>query len=59
MKKRVYTRQLGIPLKQETYEAIVTLCDEQEVGIAEWVRDAIEIKLSQGNGNQGDQITEG
>ena len=58
MKKRVYTRQLGIPVKQETYEAIVKLCDEQELAIAEWVREAIEMKMSQGNGNQDDKITE-
>jgi hypothetical protein len=58
MKKRLYVKQLGIPVRQETYEAIVKLCDEQELGIAEWVRDAIEVKLSQGE-NQGDQITEG
>ena len=58
MKKRLYTRQLGIPVKQETYEAIVGLCDEKELAIAEWVRNAIEIKLSQGNRNQCDQITE-
>ena len=58
MKKRLYTKQLGIPVKQETYEAIVALCDEQELSLAEWVRDAIEIKLSQGNANQGNHITE-
>ena len=45
-------------LDAPTYEVIVKLCDEQELGIAEWVRDAIEIKLSQGE-NQGDEITEG
>ena len=58
MKKRLYTRQLGIPVKQETYEAIVELCDVKELAIAEWVRDAIQLKLSQGE-NQVDQITEG
>ena len=47
MKKRLYTKQLGIPVKQEIYEAIATLCDEQELSIAEWVRDAIEMQLSQ------------
>ena len=57
MKKRLYTKQLGIPVQEAIYEAIVKLCDEQELGIAEWVRDAIEIKLSQGE-NQVDQITE-
>jgi len=57
MKKRLYTRQLGIPVQEAIYEAIVKLCDEQELGIAEWVRDAIEIKLSQGE-NKGDQVTQ-
>lgn len=47
MKKRLYTKQLGIPVKQDTYQAIATLCDEQELSIAEWVRDAIEMQLSQ------------
>ena len=58
MKKKAYIRQLGIPVKQETYEAIVELCDKKELAIAEWVRDAIQLKLSQGE-NQVDQITEG
>ena len=58
MKKRLYTRQLGIPVQEGIYKAITELCDEKELAIAEWVREAIEIKLSQGE-NQGDQITEG
>ena len=47
MRKRVYVKQLGIPVSEETYSEIVDLCDEQELSVSQWVRDAIEMKMSQ------------
>ena len=51
MRKRVFSRQLGIPVPEEVYQKIVSLCDEQEVAVAQWVRGAIELKMTQGDNN--------
>ena len=59
MRKRRFTKQIGLPVEQETYEEIVTLCNEQELSISQWIRDAIEMKLSQLHENQNQQTTSG
>lgn len=58
MRKRRFTKQIGFPVEQETYEEIVTLCNEQELSISQWIRDSIETKLTQLHGNQSQQTTE-
>jgi xanthosine utilization system XapX-like protein len=47
MRKRLFTRQLGIPVEEQVYQTIVSLCDKQEITMSEWVRSAIEAKLAQ------------
>jgi len=51
MRKRLFTRQLGVPVPEEVYQRIVFLCDKQEVAVAQWVRGAIELKMAQGDNN--------
>ena len=51
MRKRVFTRQLGVPVEEQVYQRIIFLCDEQEVAVAQWVRGAIELKMAQGDNN--------
>lgn len=51
MRKRLFTKQLGIPVEEGIYEKIISLCDEGEETISSWVRDAIKHKLSQNNNN--------
>ena len=51
MRKRVFTRQLGVPVSEEIYQNIISLCDEGEETISQWVRDAINHKLSQTDNN--------
>jgi metal-responsive CopG/Arc/MetJ family transcriptional regulator len=57
MRKRRFIRQLGIPVEEQVYQTIVSLCDEQEITKSEWVRGAIEAKLAQNNNNH--KIKEG
>jgi predicted DNA-binding protein len=45
MRKRLFTRQLGIPVTEEVYQAIIAICDEEEKSMAEYIREAIEAKL--------------
>jgi hypothetical protein len=47
MRKRLFTRQLGIPVEEQVYQTVVSLCDKQEITMSEWVRSAIEEKLAQ------------
>jgi hypothetical protein len=47
MRKRRFIRQLGIPVTEQVYQTIVSLCDKQEITMSEWVRGAIEAKLAQ------------
>lgn len=51
MRKRLFTRQLGVPVEEEVYQKIISLCDEQEETISQWVRGAIELKMAQNDNN--------
>ena len=48
-KKRIYTKAVGLVVTEDVYERIQKLCDQQELSISEWLRDAIENKLSCAN----------
>ena len=47
MRKRRFTRQLGIPITEELYQAIIAICDKEERSMAEYIRELIEAKLAQ------------
>jgi predicted DNA-binding protein len=47
MRKRRFIRQLGIPVTEEIYQAIISICDKEEKSMAEYIREAIEAKLAQ------------
>ena len=52
MRKRIFTRQLGVPVSEEIYQKIISLCDEREETISQWVRNAIELKMAQNDNNK-------
>ena len=58
MRKKVYVKQLGVPVSEEMYGELVDFCDEQELSVSEWVRGAIETKLTQLHENQNQQTIE-
>ena len=47
MRKRLFTRQLGITVAEEMYQTIIAICDKKEQSMAEYIREAIEAKLAQ------------
>ncbi len=47
MRKRKFVRQLGIPVTEDVYQAIIAICDKEEKSMAEYIREAIEEKLAQ------------
>ena len=46
MRKRNFTRQVGLILSEETYKEVVEQTNKEEVTISQWIREAIEKKLS-------------
>jgi hypothetical protein len=55
MRKRNYTRQVGLILTEETYNQLIEQTNKEEVTISEWVREAIEQKLEVNSSKEKDQ----
>ena len=47
MRKRVYIKPIGIMVSEEMYSSILEICDQEELAISDYVRSALESKLSQ------------
>jgi predicted transcriptional regulator len=45
MKQAQYTKSLTISMPPEHYEQIKQITDEQQISMAEWVRDAVNASL--------------
>ena len=48
MRKKHFTRQVGLILAEETYNQLIEETNKEEVSVSEWVRQAIENGLNQG-----------
>ena len=46
MRKRNFTRQVGLILSEETYNQLIEQTNKEEVTVSEWIREAIEMKLA-------------
>ena len=46
MKKAAFQRPLTIALKQEAFEKVKLITDEQQISIAEWIRGAVDQALA-------------
>lgn len=46
MRKSQFSRPLTIALPPEHFEQIKQICDEQDISIAQWVRDAVATALN-------------
>jgi len=46
MRKRHFTKQVGLILSEETYDQVIKKTNEKEVTISEWIREAILFRLS-------------
>jgi hypothetical protein len=46
MRKKVFTRQLAVLVSEDTWKRILDSTNEAEVSISNWIREAIEAKLT-------------
>lgn len=53
MRKRNFTRPVGLILSEETYKQVVEETDKKEVTISAWIRGSIENSLNQGKDSSG------
>lgn len=47
MRKRIYTRNVGVLLTEDIYQQLIDITDELEVTISEYVRDLLVNKLKE------------
>jgi hypothetical protein len=47
MRKRVFKRQVGVLLTDETYDLLIKITDAKEVPLSEFVRDIVEKTLQE------------
>jgi hypothetical protein len=45
MRKRLYTRNVGVLLSEDIYQLLINITDKLEVTISEYIRDLIENNL--------------
>jgi hypothetical protein len=55
MRKRIFTKQIGVTLTEDTLKKIIESTTQNEVSISAWVRDVIETKLSLEASSQNNQ----
>ena len=58
MKKRLFTKAIGIMVSKEMHKDVVHYCDVQELAISEFIREAIEVKLAQESDKNENIITD-
>jgi Arc/MetJ-type ribon-helix-helix transcriptional regulator len=46
MKKKLYTRPVSIVMPEKMFEQISELTDQQEISISDYIREALQEKLS-------------
>ena len=58
MRKKNFTRHVGVMLAEESYQKLIRITDKVELPISEFVRDIIEAELDQfkekGEGDNGE-----
>ena len=51
MKKKVYTRPVSVALSEYLFVQVKTIADNEEIGISDYIREAIREKLTTNNNN--------
>jgi len=49
MRKRKLTRQIGVMITEETYQALIKITDKLEISISEFIRKMVEVKVKHSN----------
>lgn len=45
MKKKLFTRSVGVMFTEEMYFKIKEITDREDIGISDFIRQAVELKL--------------
>jgi len=45
MKKKIFTRPVSVTLSDEMFDQVKAITDQQSIGISDYVREAIQLKL--------------
>jgi predicted DNA-binding protein len=45
MRKRHFSKQVGLILSEETHSRLIEQTDKDEVSVSEWIREAIQKRL--------------
>jgi len=45
MKKKIYTRPVSVTLSEEMFDRIKTITDKENIGISDYIREAIQIRF--------------
>jgi len=56
MRKKIYTRQVGVLLSEGTYAKLIRITDEIEISISEFIRGIVEEKINQRNKEGKDNV---
>jgi hypothetical protein len=49
MRKKIYTRQVGVLFSEDTYQELIRITDEIEISVSEFIRSIVEEKINQRN----------
>ena len=55
MKKRIYTRPVTVTLPDDMFEQIKTLTDQRDIGLSDYIREAIQEKLGKNTTKEGEE----
>ena len=47
MRKKIYTRQVGVLFSEDTYQELIRITDEVELSVSEFIRSIVEEKINQ------------
>ena len=47
MRKKIYTRNVGVLLSEETYQALISITDKLEVTLSGYLRNLVEKELKE------------
>jgi predicted CopG family antitoxin len=47
MRKKIYTRQVGVLFSEDIYQELIRITDEIEISVSEFIRQTVEEKLKQ------------
>jgi len=45
MRKKIYTKQVGVLFSEDTYAELIRITDEIEISVSEFIRDIVEKEL--------------